>query len=116
MIITLIKPLYRDTAKYLGQNITVSGWVRTSRSSKEFGFIELNDGSFFRGLQIVFDNNLNNFSEVEKVSVGSSLEVEGELVESPAAGQAFELKATKITIINFFFKILYLFIFFLFFK
>lgn len=100
MITTLIKPLYRDTAKYLGQNIVVSGWVRTSRSSKEFGFIELNDGSFFKGLQIVFDNNLSNFSEVEKVSVGSSLEIEGELVESPAAGQAFELKAAKITVIS----------------
>ena len=100
MTITLIKSLYKDTTKYLGQNITVSGWVRTSRSSKEFGFIELNDGSFFKGLQIVFDNTLSNFSEVEKVSVGSSLEVEGELVESPAAGQAFELKAAKITVIS----------------
>ncbi|MFZ4631830.1 MAG: asparagine--tRNA ligase [Patescibacteria group bacterium] len=96
----IIKSLYRETEKYLGKNILVSGWVRTSRSSKEFGFIELNDGSFFKGLQIVFDNNLNNFSEVEKVSVGSSLEIEGDLVESPAAGQAFELKATKITIIS----------------
>ena len=100
MSITTIKSLYRETEKYLGNNILVSGWVRTSRSSKEFGFIELNDGSFFKGLQIVFDNNLNNFSEVEKVSVGSSLEIEGTLVESPAAGQAFELKATKVTIIS----------------
>jgi len=100
MSITIIKSLYRETEKYLGTNILVAGWIRTSRSSKEFGFIELNDGSFFKGLQIVFDNNLSNFSEVEKVSVGSSLEIEGELVESPAAGQAFELKATKVTIIS----------------
>ena len=96
----IIKSLYRDTAKYLGQNISISAWVRTSRSSKEFGFIEINDGSFFKGLQVVFDTTLNNFSEVEKISVGSSLEVEGVLVESPAAGQAFELKATKITVIS----------------
>lgn len=96
----VIKSLYRETAKYLNQNIVVAGWVRTSRSSKEFGFIELNDGSFFKGLQIVFEASLENFSEVEKVSVGSSLEIEGELVESPAAGQAFELKAKKITILN----------------
>lgn len=96
----LIKSLYRETSQYLGKSIQVSGWVRTSRSSKEFGFIELNDGSFFKGLQIVFESSLNNFSEVEKVSVGSSLEIEGELVESPAAGQAFELKATKITILS----------------
>ncbi|MEI6528910.1 MAG: asparagine--tRNA ligase [Candidatus Falkowbacteria bacterium] len=96
----LIKSLYRETKEYLGKNIQVSGWVRTSRSSKDFGFIELNDGSFFKGIQIVFESSLNNFSEVEKVSVGSSLEIEGELVESPAAGQAFELKATKITILS----------------
>lgn len=100
MSYTLIKSVYRETEKHISQNITVAGWVRTSRSSKEFGFIELNDGSFFKGLQIVFDNNLSNFSDVEKVSVGSSLEIEGELVESPAAGQAFELKASKITIIS----------------
>ncbi len=96
----LIKSLYRDTKEYLRKSILVSGWVRTSRSSKDFGFIELNDGSFFKGLQIVFGTDLSNFAEVEKVSLGSSLEIEGELVESPASGQAFELKATRITIIQ----------------
>ncbi len=96
----LIKSLYRDTETYLGKQIKIAGWVRTSRNSKEFGFIEVNDGSFFKGLQVVFDNKLNNFSELEKVSIGSSLEVEGELVKSPAAGQAFELKALKITVIS----------------
>ncbi len=96
----LIKSLYRDTKEYLGKSILVSGWVRTSRSSKDFGFIELNDGSFFKSLQIVFGTDLSNFLEVEKVSLGSSLEIEGELVESPAAGQAFELKAKKITVLN----------------
>jgi asparaginyl-tRNA synthetase len=96
----LIKSLYRETKEYLGKNIMVSGWVRTSRGAKDFGFIELNDGSFFKGVQIVFEASLSNFSEVEKVSVGSSLEIEGELVASPAAGQAFELKAKRITILN----------------
>lgn len=96
----LVKALYRATEKYLNQEITVAGWVRTVRTAKDFGFIEINDGSFFKGLQVVFTNELINFSEVEKLSVGSSLEVEGELVESPAAGQAFELKAKKVTIIN----------------
>ncbi len=97
---TLIKSLYKDSAKYLGQNISVSGWVRTSRNSKDFGFIELNDGSFFRNLQIVFSADLENFSEIEKVSLGSSLEISGTLLESPATGQSFELKADKIVIIN----------------
>jgi len=100
MSITTIKSLYRQTAQHLGKEITVAGWVRTARGSKDFGFIEINDGSFFKGLQIVFSADLPNFSEAEKISVGSSLEVEGDLVESPAAGQAFELQAKKITIIS----------------
>ncbi|MHB8903719.1 MAG: asparagine--tRNA ligase [Patescibacteria group bacterium] len=97
---TLVKQLYRDTAQYLNKEINVSGWVRTARSSKEFGFIELNDGSFFKSVQIVYDTKLNNFSEVEKISIGSSLEVKGILVESPAAGQEFELKASAINILS----------------
>lgn len=100
MSYTLVKSLYKDTASYLNKTMSVAGWVRTARSSKEFGFIELNDGSFFKSLQIVFESSLENFSEVENISVGSSLEIEGELVESPAAGQAFELKAKKIVVIN----------------
>ena len=84
----------------MGKPVTAAGWVRTARSSKDFGFIELNDGSFFKSLQVVFGSDLKNFSEIESINAGSSLEVEGELVESPAAGQAFELKAKKITILN----------------
>jgi len=95
-----IKTLYRDTKQYLNQKITVGAWVRTVRSSKEFGFIELNDGTFFKGLQVVFANGLDNFSEIEKVTIGSALEVKGVLVESPAAGQPFELKAERITVIS----------------
>jgi len=96
----LIKSLYRDSAAYLDKKITVQGWVRTVRSSKDFGFIEVNDGSFFKGLQVVFESSLSNFSEIEKTTIGSSLEISGTLVKSPAAGQAFELKAEKITIIG----------------
>jgi len=100
MSYTLIRNLYQDASKYLGQKVTVGAWVRTVRSSKDFAFIELNDGSFFKGLQVVFDTSLDNFSEIEKLGVGSSLEVEGVLKESPASGQAFELKADKITILG----------------
>jgi len=95
-----IKQLYRSTPEYLNKKITVAGWVRTARSSKEFGFIELNGGAFFKGVQVVLGAKLENCSAVENISVGSSLEVEGTLVESPAAGQAFELKAERIMIIN----------------
>lgn len=100
MSYTTIKQLHRETTSFLNSNITIGAWVRTVRSSKDFGFMELNDGTFFKGLQVVFDNNLENFAEAEKLSVGSSVEVEGLLVESPAAGQAFELKAARIKIIN----------------
>ena len=100
MSYTTIKQLHRETSKYLNNNIVIGAWVRTVRSSKDFGFMELNDGTFFKGVQVVFDTNLTNFSEAEKISVGSSVEVEGILVESPAAGQAFELKASRITILN----------------
>lgn len=95
-----IKQLYRNSDQYLGKNINISGWVRTLRNSKEFGFIELNDGSFFKGIQVVFETSIANFSKISKLSIGSSIEVSGTLVESPASGQAFELKAENIEIIH----------------
>ncbi len=100
MAYTDIKSLYRQTSDYLGKEIKIGAWVRTLRSSKDFGFIEINDGTFFKGLQVVFNKDLHNFSAIEKVSLGSSLEIEGTLIESPAAGQSFELQAKKISIIG----------------
>lgn len=100
MQITSIRKIHKNSSEFLNKEIKIAGWVRTSRSSKDFGFIEINDGSFFKGLQIVVDASLDNFSELENISVGSSLEIIGDLVESPAAGQAFELKAKKVEIIN----------------
>ena len=96
----LIKDLYRGTDKYLNQEVKISGWVRTVRSSKDLGFIEVNDGSFFKGLQAVFEQGIDNFDELSKLTVGSSLEITGNLVESPAQGQDFELKLSKAKIIQ----------------
>lgn len=93
-----VRELFRETAKHMGATIQVSGWVRTIRDSKTFGFIELNDGSFFKNLQIVFDSSLENFSEVAKLNISSAIIVDGELVESPGAKQPFELKAARIEI------------------
>ncbi len=94
-----IKHLFREPAEYVGKSIKVCGWVRTIRESKTFGFIELNDGSFFKNIQVVFeDEKLSNFKEVTKLTVGSSVVVEGDLVETPGAKQPFEIKATKIDI------------------
>ena len=64
-----IKDLYRNTEKYIDQNITLEGWVRTVRNSKTFGFIELNDGSFFKNVQIVFTDKLSNFNDISKLSI-----------------------------------------------
>lgn len=97
---TLIKQLYRETDKFLNQEVLVSGWVRTARSSGDLAFIELNDGSFFKGLQIIVKKELTNFSELENINIGSSLSIEGQILESPAEGQTFELAATKVEIIN----------------
>ncbi|NLM09653.1 MAG: asparagine--tRNA ligase [Clostridiaceae bacterium] len=95
---TEISKLFENTSQYIGQEQTVCGWVRTIRLSKTFGFIELNDGSCFQNLQVVFDEQLPNFHEISKLNVGSSLEVKGNVVETPQAKQPFEIKATSITI------------------
>jgi len=95
---TEIKKLYENTSRYLQDEQTVCGWIRTIRLSKTFGFIELNDGSCLQNLQIVFDDTLPNFDEIAKLNVGSSLVVRGNLVETPQAKQPFEIKATSIEI------------------
>ncbi|MDU1442887.1 MAG: asparagine--tRNA ligase [Clostridium cochlearium] len=94
----LIKQLYREKEKFINKEITVAGWIRTERTSKNFGFIELNDGSFFKNLQIVIDTSLGNFDKVSKLPISSSIIVEGKLVETPSAKQPFEIQASKITI------------------
>lgn len=96
---TIVKKLYRETDAFGGKEITVSGWVRTIRVSKNFGFIELNDGSFFKNLQIVIEaDKLENFAEVAKLNVGSALTAVGILELTPGAKQPFELKASGITV------------------
>ena len=100
MVKTTIRELYRGTAGHLNQSIQISGWVRTVRSSKAFGFIELNDGSFFANLQVVYDENLANFKDVSKLINGSAVRVAGKLVESPGAKQPFELRAESIKIVG----------------
>lgn len=95
---TLVKSLYRDTAKHIEKEVFMSGWVRKIRDQKKFGFIELNDGTFFKGVQIVFDENLPNFEEVAKLSIASSVYVTGKVVKSQGAGQTFEVIASKIEV------------------
>lgn len=96
----LVKDLYRNTENYSGKEIKVSGWVRTVRDSKTFGFIELNDGSFFKNVQIVFDNNLSNFDDICKLSISSSIIVTGKLIITENAKQPFEIKASGIEVFD----------------
>ncbi len=94
-----IKELYKEKESYIGKKVKVAGWIRTSRDSKSFGFIELNDGSFFKNMQIVLvDEKLENFKEIIKLPISSSILVEGELVSTEAAKQPIEIQATKIEI------------------
>ena len=97
---TLIKDLYRNTNEFSGKEVQVSGWVKTVRDSKTFGFIELNDGSFFKNVQIVFEDSLSNFSDICKLSISSSIIVRGILVVTENAKQPFEVKATNIEIFD----------------
>lgn len=93
-----VKQLFRNYCAYIDQNVVVCGWIRTIRDSKRFAFIELNDGTFFKNLQIVIDDTLPNFDEVVKLGISSAIIAEGRLVESPGDKQPFELKATRVVI------------------
>ena len=99
MDLTTVKSIYRNTAEYANKEVTLGGWIRTMRVSKNFGFIELNDGSFFKNIQIVFEaDKLSNYEEISKQNVGAALIVKGLLVETPEAKQPFEIKATGIEV------------------
>ena len=95
----LLREIYADAAKYGGKTVTVCGWVRNLRDSKAFGFIDLNDGSYFKSIQVVFEREkINNYDEIASQNVGASLVVTGTLVLTPEAKQPFELKAESISV------------------
>ena len=93
-----VKELYRQKEEYIGKTVKVAGWIRTSRLSKNFGFIELNDGSFFKNMQIVLDEKLENFKEIGKLPISSSILVEGKLVSTEGAKQPVEIHAANIVV------------------
>ena len=95
-----VRKIYKDHSELLNKELEVNGWVRKIRAQKNFGFIELNDGTFFNGIQIVFDESLPNFDEVSKLSISSSINVKGKLVKSEGGGQEFEIKALEISVYN----------------
>lgn len=93
-----IKHLNETYKDLTGTEVQICGWVRTIRDNKNFGFIEINDGSFFKNLQVVFDKSLDNYSEISHLNIGSALRVKGCVVETPQAKQPYEIKATEIVI------------------
>ena len=93
-----VKDIYRNTEQYGGEEVSVAGWVRSIRSSGHLGFIDLNDGTFFKGIQVVFEEDLPNFTEVAGYHTGAALRVTGALVLTPGAKQPFEIKASGITL------------------
>ncbi len=94
----LVRDIYRNTQDYADKDVVVAGWIRTIRSSKKFGFVELNDGTFFKNIQVVIDESLDNFAEVSKLPISSSIIVHGKLELTPDAKQPFEIKAEKVEI------------------
>lgn len=96
---TTVKKITRDPQNHLDIVLELKGWVRNHRAQKEFGFINFHDGTFFDSLQVVYEENvLDNYKDIQKIRVGSSIAIEGYLALTPQAKQPFEIKATKITL------------------
>ncbi len=98
MNLTDIRDLYRDREKFTGETVTVGGWIRSIRDSKTFGFIVVNDGTFFEPLQIVYSDKLPNFEQISKLNVGSAIIVKGTIVATPEAKQPFEMQADEVMV------------------
>ncbi len=94
----IVKNIYKNPERYENKEIEICGWIKTLRGSKSFGFIELNDGTFFKNIQIVFDSGLNNFAKISKLGVGTSLQVKGTLILTPCNKQPFEINSSEIKI------------------
>ncbi len=98
MELTNIREIFRNKDKFADKEVTIGGWVRSNRNSKNFGFIVVNDGTFFEPIQVVYGNGLDNYDEVGKINVGAAIIVRGTLVLTPEAKQPFEIQASDVTV------------------
>lgn len=98
MELTDVRVLYREKEKYVNKEVTVGGWIRSNRDSKNIGFLVINDGTFFETLQVVYSEKLSNFEEVRKLNVGTAVIVKGVIVETPQAKQPFEMQVNEVTV------------------
>ena len=98
MDLITVRDLFKNTEKYAGVEVNVGGWVRNRRGSKQFGFIVLNDGTYFTPVQVVYNDALENFQEISKINIGAALIIRGTLVLTPDSKQPFEIQAESITV------------------
>lgn len=91
-----VRNLYDKLTDYMGKEVILQGWIRNHRKQKEFGFIDFNDGTYFKSIQVVYDDKLEDFEEIQKLRIGSAIEVVGKVIESPAKGQDFEIQVVSI--------------------
>ena len=98
MELITVRELFKNTEKYVDKEIEIGGWVRNKRPSKQFGFIVLNDGTYFTPVQVVYNDTIENFQEISKINVGAALIVKGTLVLTPNAKQPFEIQAKTVTV------------------
>jgi len=98
---TVVRKLFRNKEKYVDQEVAINGWVRTNRAQKSFGFINMNDGSFFENIQVVYsEDSLSNFKEIQKFSVGSAIAVTGKLILTGKDAQPIEIQATSARLVG----------------
>ena len=90
--------IFKNYETYIDKEITVQGWIRNHRKQKDFGFIDLNDGTHFENLQIVYDNSLKEFNDIQKLHIGSAVTVKGKIIASPKEGQKIEMNLLTLTL------------------
>ena len=93
-----VRELFKNTDAYIGKEIEIGGWVRNRRPSKQFGFIVLNDGTYFTPVQVVYNDTIENFQEISKINIGAALIIKGTVVATPDSQQAFEIQASQVTV------------------
>jgi asparaginyl-tRNA synthetase len=95
-----VKDLFKDIKKYEGKDVTLEGWVRNNRNQSNFGFIDFNDGTYFKSLQLVYDKELKDFDTISKIRVGSAIRVKGTIVNSEGSGQSHEMKVKSVEVLG----------------
>ncbi len=98
MEVTALREIFKNKESFYDKEVTVGGWVRSNRDSKQFGFLVISDGTFFTPLQVVYHDDMENFAEIAKLGVGAAAMVKGKIVATPEAKQPFELQATEVTV------------------